>query len=157
MRAFIALCCGFLFGVGLAASGMTNPAIVLGFLDPLGDWDPTLVFVMAGAVLVATGGFTLARRMQQPWLDVQFHLPTRQDIDADLIAGAVLFGIGWGLVGVCPGPAIANLCRGSLEASIFAVAMAAGVLIHHLGPAPHTAAHPTGVADPDSPGPGNAS
>jgi uncharacterized membrane protein YedE/YeeE len=130
MQAVLATACGVLFGAGLAVSGMTNPAKVLGFLDVLGRWDPTLAFVMGGAVVVAALGFARARRRERPWLAERFAFPTRRDVDADLVVGAVLFGVGWGLVGLCPGPALANLVRGSAEVGLFVTAMVVGVLLH---------------------------
>ena len=132
MQALVALVCGVVFGAGLAISGMTNPAKVLAFLDVAGDWDPTLLFVMGGALAVSSLGYAVVRRRVRPWLAETFALPTRQDLDAQLIGGAVLFGVGWGLVGVCPGPAIANLARGSSEVLIFVAAMLAGVVGHRL-------------------------
>src|ERR1700753_911614 len=101
--------CGLIFGVGLLISGMTEPEKVLGFLDIFGAWDATLAFVMGGAVAVASIGFALARRRGSPVPAAKYRWPTRNDLDAPLVAGAVLFGIGWGLVGICPGPAIVNL------------------------------------------------
>jgi uncharacterized membrane protein YedE/YeeE len=110
--------CGMIFGAGLLISGMTEPEKVLGFLDILGAWDATLAFVMAGAVAVAAIGFAIARRRTAPVLSTKFLWPDRRDIDAPLVAGAVLFGIGWGLVGICPGPALVNLaCRSSCSSS----------------------------------------
>lgn len=132
MQALVALLCGVVFGAGLAISGMTNPAKVLAFLDVAGDWDPTLLFVMGSALAVSTAGVALAQRRVRPWLAETFALPTRRDIDTQLVAGAVIFGIGWGLVGVCPGPAIADLSRGSLHAAVFVLAMLAGVVVHRL-------------------------
>ena len=120
--------CGFVFGVGLLMSGMTQTEKVLGFLDIFGAWDATLAFVMAGAVAVASIGFALARRRDTPILATQCLWPTRRDIDAPLVAGAALFGIGWGLVGLCPGPALVNLAGLSLPVIIFVAAMAAGML-----------------------------
>jgi uncharacterized membrane protein YedE/YeeE len=120
------------FGAGLAVSGMTNPGKVLGFLDVLGSWDPTLALVMAGALASAAGGFAAARARVRPWLAETFALPTRRDLDADLLGGAVLFGVGWGLVGLCPGPALANLSRPGLEIAVFVGAMLAGVALHRL-------------------------
>ena len=108
-----ALACGLVFGFGLAVSGMTQPAKVLGFLDVLGlrtgTWDPTLALVMVGAIAVAAPGLAFARRRAKPILAPASLWPTKAAIDRPLVAGAVLFGIGWGLVGLCPGPAIANL------------------------------------------------
>ncbi|MGB3448115.1 MAG: DUF6691 family protein [Xanthobacteraceae bacterium] len=120
--------CGLLFGAGLLISGMTQPDKVLGFLDIFGAWDATLAFVMAGAVIVTSLGFALARRRDAPILAGKLQWPTRNDIDAPLITGATLFGIGWGLVGLCPGPAIVNLASFSLPVIVFVVAMAAGMV-----------------------------
>ncbi len=121
--------CGILFGAGLAVSGMTNPAKVLAFLDVFGRWDPTLAFVMAGAVAVSAAGFAIARRRERAWLGSPFAIPTRRDLDARLLGGAALFGVGWGLVGLCPGPALANLGRGSSAVTLFVGAMLAGVAL----------------------------
>jgi uncharacterized membrane protein YedE/YeeE len=120
--------CGLVFGAGLLISGMTQTGKVLGFLDIFGAWDATLAFVMAGAVAVASIGFALARRRGTPILAAQLSWPTRKDIDAPLVIGAILFGIGWGLVGLCPGPALVNLASLSLPVIAFVVAMAAGML-----------------------------
>ena len=124
--------CGLIFGAGLLISGMTQPEKVLGFLDIFGDWDATLAFVMAGAVAVASIGFALARRSAAPVLAARFFWPERRDIDAPLVAGAVLFGIGWGLVGICPGPALVNLAGFSLPIVVFVVAMVLGMLGYEL-------------------------
>jgi hypothetical protein len=132
MRTAVAGIWGVVFGVGLALGGMTNPAKVLGFLDVAGAWDPTLAFVMGGALAVSATGFALARGRARPWLSAAFALPTRTDLDAPLVGGAALFGVGWGLVGLCPGPALANLARGSVEIWIFVAAMAAGALAQRL-------------------------
>jgi uncharacterized membrane protein YedE/YeeE len=132
MQALVAWLCGIVFGVGLAVSGMTNPAKVLAFLDVFGRFDPTLAFVMAGAVAASAAGFAVARRRERAWLGGAFGLPTRRDVDARLLAGATLFGVGWGLVGLCHGPALANLGRGSAEVAIFVGAMLAGVALHRL-------------------------
>lgn len=123
---------GIVFGAGLALSGMTNPAKVLAFLDVFGRWDPTLAFVMGGALAVTAAGYALARRSSRPWIGERFAWPTRSDLDRDLILGAGLFGVGWGLVGLCPGPALANLWRGSSEIFLFVAAMVAGMLIQRL-------------------------
>jgi hypothetical protein len=132
MQPLVALLCGLVFGAGLAVSEMTDPARVLAFLDVSGAWDPTLAFVMGGALAVSASGVALARRSVRPWLAEHFGIPTRRDLDRDLILGASLFGVGWGLVGLCPGPALANLWRGSGELSVFVGAMLAGVLAHRL-------------------------
>jgi len=127
-----ALVSGLIFGFGLAISGMTQPTKVLGFLDVLGlksgTWDPTLAFVMIGALAVAAPGYLLARRRDRPLLAPVAAWPKKADIDRPLLAGAVLFGIGWGLVGLCPGPAIANLTTLSSRIIAFVIAMAVGML-----------------------------
>ena len=127
-----ALATGLIFGFGLAISGMTQPTKVLGFLDVLGiasgTWDPTLAFVMIGALAVAAPGYLLARRRERPLLAKVAAWPTKRDIDRPLVAGAVLFGLGWGLVGLCPGPAIANLASLSSRIIAFVIAMAVGML-----------------------------
>lgn len=125
-----AFAAGLLFGLGLGISEMLSPARVLGFLDVMGRWDPTLAFVMGGALLVTFPAFRLARRMQQPLYEDKFVLPTRKDIDAKLVQGAVLFGIGWGLAGLCPGPAVAGLASLNTEVLLFFVAMLAGMALH---------------------------
>ena len=132
MQRLAAGACGVVFGAGLAVSGMTNPAKVLAFLDVFGRWDPTLAFVMGGALAVSALGFALARGRSRPWLADVFAIPTRRDIDSKLIGGAALFGVGWGLVGLCPGPALANLSRGSTEIFVFAGAMIAAVVVHRV-------------------------
>ncbi len=132
MRSALAALCGTVFGVGLAISGMTNPAKVLAFLDVTGAWDPTLAFVMGGALAVSALGFARARRLDRAWLGETFAIPTRRDLDSPLLGGAALFGIGWGLVGLCPGPALASLARGSWQILLFAAAMLAGVALSRL-------------------------
>jgi uncharacterized membrane protein YedE/YeeE len=127
-RFLIPLLCGTLFGVGLAMSGMTNTRVVLGFLDITGAWNPTLAFVMGGALLVAIPAFRIVLGQLTPLAAEQFHLPTKQSLDAKLLGGAAIFGIGWGLYGYCPGPAIAALSGFNLEPLIFVLAMAAGVV-----------------------------
>jgi uncharacterized membrane protein YedE/YeeE len=122
---------GSLFGAGLGLGGMTDPARVRGFLDLFGRWDPTLAFVMAGAVLVMAIAWAIQRRMERPALAESFALPDARHIDAPLIGGAALFGIGWGLAGLCPGPALASLALAPLEVLPFLAAMLAGMAIHH--------------------------
>jgi uncharacterized membrane protein YedE/YeeE len=135
MRAFASLVCGFIFGWGLFISGMTRPDKVLGFLDvfaiPRGAWDPSLAVVMAAGLAVTSIGYALARRWT-PLFESQSRWPTQTAIDRPLIAGAVLFGIGWGLVGLCPGPAIENLATLSPSVIIFVIAMAIGMAAHDL-------------------------
>jgi uncharacterized membrane protein YedE/YeeE len=111
---------------------MTDPQKVLGFLDLFGAWDATLAFVMAGAVAVAATGFAIARRRTAPAFSARFLWPDRNDIDAPLVGGAVLFGIGWGLAGICPGPALVNLAGLSLPIVVFVVAMLAGMIGQNL-------------------------
>lgn len=118
---------GLLFGGGLAAAGMTDPRKVQAFLDLFGAWDPTLVFVMGAAVAVTLLTFRLVLRRPAPILDDRFHVPARTDLDRRLVVGSLLFGIGWGLFGYCPAPAIGALVYGHAEAFLFVGAMLAGV------------------------------
>jgi uncharacterized membrane protein YedE/YeeE len=127
-----ALAAGAIFGLGLGVSGMTLPAKVKGFLDVTGDWDPTLVMVMVGAIAVHFVLFRLILRRRAPLFDARFHVPTRRDIDLRLLGGAALFGVGWGLSGQCPGPALTNLATGAPTALVFVAAMAAGMVIQRL-------------------------
>ena len=127
-----ALVAGTLFGAGLALGGMTDPARVRGFLDLFGAWDPTLAFVMGGAVLVMAIVWRAVPRMQTPWLAEAFHLPTRADLTPRLIGGAALFGIGWGVAGLCPGPGIAALVIEPGATAIFVAAMLAGMALVRL-------------------------
>jgi len=117
---------GMLFGLGLAVSEMTNPARVIGFLDVAGRWDPTLIFVMVGALLITGSIFPLILRRARPLLADRFALPTKTRIDRPLVLGAIIFGIGWGLAGFCPGPALAALASGSPAVLLFVLAMSAG-------------------------------
>ena len=120
---------GTLFGAGLALGGMTNPARVRGFLDIFGDWDPTLAFVMGGAVIVMAIAWQFPHRMKHPVFAEKFSIPDRTDLTPKLIGGAALFGIGWGIAGLCPGPGVAALVIEPVSAAIFIVAMLAGMLI----------------------------
>ena len=124
-----ALGAGALFGLGLLVSGMVDPAKVLAFLDIAGDWDPSLAFVMAGAIPVAAIGFRLGARRRAPLCAPGFAPPTRQGIDARLVGGAVLFGLGWGLAGLCPGPALVLLGLVEAKVLVFVAAMIGGMLI----------------------------
>ena len=126
----IALCSGLLFGLGLLASGMTDPSKVKGFLDVAGAWDPSLALVMGGAIAVGFLAFALAKRHARAWSGAAIALPASTVIDARLIGGGVLFGIGWGIAGFCPGPALVALASGSGAAALFVVAMLAGMLLH---------------------------
>jgi hypothetical protein len=134
MRIFSAFLCGLIFGLGLVISGMTDTAKVLGFLDvlaiPKGTWDPTLLIVMAAALVVSTPGLLLAKRRLRPLFADAAAWPMRSAIDRPLLAGAALFGAGWGLVGLCPGPAIANLATLSPLVLLFVAAMIAGMAAH---------------------------
>jgi uncharacterized membrane protein YedE/YeeE len=126
LRAFTSLLIGAVFGLGLALSEMINPARVIGFLDLTGRWDPTLAFVMAGALMVTLPLFRLVLRRSCPLLDRRFHLPAASAVDRRLVIGAAVFGIGWGLAGFCPGPAIAGLASADPGVFLFVGAMAAG-------------------------------
>jgi uncharacterized membrane protein YedE/YeeE len=126
-RTIVAFFAGLLFGEGLALGGMTDPAIVLGFLDVAGAWNPALLGVLGGAVVVAFAGFQLVSLNRRPLLAERFDAPTRWRIDAPLLAGAALFGIGWGLVGYCPGPALAALPAALPGTALFVLAMLAGL------------------------------
>lgn len=122
---------GLVFAVGLALLGMTQPSKVSGFLDLAGDWDPSLAFVMGGAVLVHFVAVRLLLRRGRPFVAPRFDLPSRKDIDASLVLGAALFGLGWGLAGYCPGPALVSAAAGEKWAISFVVAMAVGMLVQH--------------------------
>ena len=129
-RLLLAVVSGIVFGFGLALSGMMDPLRVRSFLDLFGEWDPTLAFVMGGAVLVMALAWAVQRRMASPLLDIEFRLPATRDLDARLIGGSLMFGVGWALAGLCPGPAIASFGTALVPAGIFVGAMAAGVLLH---------------------------
>lgn len=128
MRASIALSCGLVFGFGLALAGMTSPQKVLAFLDVAGDWDPALLFVLGGAVATAAIAFRFVLRRPRPVFDARFHLSDARRIDAPLVVGSTLFGIGWGIAGYCPGPAVALLAApGNPELPLFLGGMLAGI------------------------------
>lgn len=137
-RAIPPLLSGALFGSGLAFGGMTDPQRVRGFLDLFGRWDPTLAFVMGGALAVMAMAWRVRGRMSKPLFGPRFSLPDRSDLDARLIAGSALFGIGWGLAGLCPGPALANLALAPLQVLPFIAAMLAGMALHRLIPSPQS-------------------
>ncbi|MFV9682004.1 DUF6691 family protein [Pseudomonas sp. NY15367] len=126
LSAFIA---GLLFGLGLLLGGMADPAKVLAFLDLAGDWDPSLALVMAGAIGAAALPLNLAQRRTKALLGGAMQLPTRRDLDARLVGGSLLFGVGWGIAGICPGPALAILLTGHWQVLLFVAAMLAGMLI----------------------------
>ena len=130
MRLFIALLSGLIFGVGLIAGGMTDPSKVQAFLDLFGHWDPSLGFVMGGAIAVGLFGFAAARRRRLAWSGDPIELPASRVIDRRLISGGVLFGVGWGLGGFCPGPALTALGAGFVPALWFVLAMLAGMALH---------------------------
>ena len=131
MIAFVAFLAGLVFGLGLILSGMGNPAKVQNFLDVFGTWDPSLALVMAGAIAVAIFAFTWAKRRKTSLLGEPMQLPTATALDGKLLTGAALFGIGWGLAGFCPGPALMNLSTGQGEVWLFVAAMLAGMLAQH--------------------------
>ena len=131
-RLITATLAGMLFGAGMVISDMINPARVLAFLDVTGAWDYSLALVMGGALIPSTIAWQIRKRMARPLFDVNFQVPTRRDIDWQLVTGAALFGIGWGLVGFCPGPAIAALALGQRSAWIFVAAMLIGMVLHRV-------------------------
>lgn len=129
MPLLIALLIGMVFGAGIGVSGMANPAKVLNFFDVAGIWDPSLAFVMGGALIVTFIGYRFVLRRRAPVFDVRFHLPTRRDIDAPLVGGSALFGIGWGIAGFCPGGAIPALGLGEPDALMFVLSMLGGIVL----------------------------
>lgn len=143
LQPVFALLSGTIFGLGLAVSGMIDPAKVLGFLDVAGAWDPTLAFVMGGALAVTTPAFRYVLRQPAPWCADAFTLPTKRDLEPRLMLGAALFGVGWGLAGFCPGPALAAIVSGETVVYAFVAAMIAGFLVHDVwaasAPAPSAA------------------
>lgn len=130
MPVLAAFSVGLLFGLGLIVSGMSDPAKVLGFLDLAGPWDPSLALVMAAAVGVGIVGFRFAGRRRQSFLGLRMNLPTSRSLDRRLVLGGLLFGVGWGLAGFCPGPAFVALGAGYWQAAVFVVAMLAGMAIY---------------------------
>lgn len=132
MNRFIEFLVGLLFGIGLLVSGMTDPGKVLGFLDLAGAWDPSLAFVMGGAILVGLVAFTVAKQRTRTFLGTALHLPTSRDIDRRLVLGSLTFGVGWGLAGFCPGPGLVALGAGEAKAAVFVAAMVGGMLLFEL-------------------------
>jgi uncharacterized membrane protein YedE/YeeE len=124
---------GLIFGIGLILSGMTDPGKVIGFLDLFGAWDPSLALVMGGAILVGVFAFALAKKRTTTFLGDALHLPHSRDIDKRLVTGGLLFGIGWGLAGFCPGPALVSLGMGQPKAAVFVLAMLAGMMLFEFG------------------------
>lgn len=129
MNLLFAWLAGLIFGLGLLVAGMANPAKVLGFLDLTGHWDPSLAFVMLGGIAVASVGFFLAGRRARTWLGLPVQIPTARQIDRRLIGGSLLFGIGWGLAGICPGPALVLVGAGMAKGILFVIAMLAGMAV----------------------------
>lgn len=127
MRNLTALLAGVIFGLGLLLAGMANPAKVLGFLDLAGAWDPSLALVMAGAIALAVAPMSWAKGRQQSLLGAPMQLPQKRELDRRLILGSLLFGIGWGIAGICPGPAVAIVLTGHWQALLFVAAMLAGM------------------------------
>lgn len=132
MIALASLLSGLVFGLGLIVSGMANPAKVLGFLDLAGHWDPSLAFVMAGAIAVGSVAFLAARRRSMSLLGAAMRLPSSREIDRRLVVGSVVFGVGWGIAGLCPGPGLVALGMGEAKALVFVLAMLAGMGIFEL-------------------------
>lgn len=131
-RVFISLFAGLLFGAGLAVSGMADPARVQAFLDLFGRWDPTLAFVMGGAILPMIFAWAWQRRLEKPFAEERFDVPATTRLDSNLVLGAILFGAGWGIGGLCPGPALADLAIAPIPAGIFVLAMFAGMAAHRV-------------------------
>lgn len=132
MKTLFSLIAGVLFGAGLTVGGMTDPARVRGFLDLFGDWDPTLAFVMGGALIVMAIAWRVVPGMARPILEDDFHVPTSSELTPKLIGGAVLFGVGWGIAGLCPGPGLAALAIEPAGAAIFVVSMLVGMALLRL-------------------------
>lgn len=128
MKLLISYIAGLFFGLGISMSGMANPAKVLNFFDLAGSWDPSLAFVMGGAVIVTFFGYRWAMAQSKPLFEMQFGLPTRRDIDVKLVGGSAIFGIGWGLAGFCPGGALPVLGTGNTTVVLFVIALIAGML-----------------------------
>jgi uncharacterized membrane protein YedE/YeeE len=136
MKRTIEFAIGLLFGLGLILAGMTDPGKVIGFLDLAGAWDPSLAFVMGGAIAVGMVAFAVARKRTTAFLGGAMHLPQGRSIDRRLVIGSLVFGTGWGLAGFCPGPAIVALGAGHWQALVFTVAMLAGMAVHELSAQP---------------------
>jgi uncharacterized membrane protein YedE/YeeE len=130
MNAFSAFATGLVFGLGLLISGMTDPSKVIGFLDLAGNWDPSLLLVMGGGIAVGLLAFRAARKRTRAFLGGAMQLPTVRDIDGRLVGGSLVFGVGWGLAGFCPGPALVSFGAGQEKAAIFLAAMLGGMLIY---------------------------
>ncbi|ETI57949.1 DUF6691 family protein [Marinomonas profundimaris] len=131
MYAFITLISGLLFGLGLAFSEMTNPAVVIGFLDIFGNWNPSLLIVMASAIAIGMIGYYIKRKSLKPLLTNVWQIPTARNIDAKLVIGSALFGIGWGLSGYCPGPGLTAMVNNPSEGFYFVIALIVGSSVHY--------------------------
>ena len=129
MNKIVSLFCGIIFGIGLVVSEMINPAKVLGFLNLFGEWDPSLAFVMIGALIISTPLFHLFKNKEKPLFSLNFSIPKNKEIDKKLIIGSVFFGTGWGLIGLCPGPAITSIALLNASSAIFVVSMFIGFYI----------------------------
>ena len=136
MKIVTALLAGLLFGLGLSLAGMTDPAVVLGFLDVAGAWNPRLLFVMAGAVLTTAIGYRWVWRNSRPWFDDTFRMPGATRIEPRLVFGALVFGVGWGVAGYCPGPALASLSSGQASVCVLVASMALGWWLASRVPSP---------------------
>jgi uncharacterized membrane protein YedE/YeeE len=132
MKGFVSFVVGFLFALGLGYSGMTQTHVVKGFLDILGNWNPNLIGVMIGAIMIHSLIYHFVKHKTSPLLDSQFYLPTKKDIDKKLLGGAAIFGLGWGWAGICPGPAIVSLASGELPIIIFVFSMFVGMGVFKL-------------------------
>ena len=131
MSALTAFAAGLVFGIGLIVSGMADPGKVIGFLDVMGKWDPSLAFVMGGAVIVGLFAFALAQHRAKAFFGDAIDLPQRRDIDNRLVAGSLVFGVGWGLAVFCPGPELVSFASGEAKAAVFVAAMLGGMIIYH--------------------------
>ena len=129
MRLILSYIGGLIFGLGISLSGMANPAKVLNFFDIAGTWDPSLIFVMGGALIVTFIGYRVVLRREAPVCDTQFHVPSSRTIDAKLIGGSLVFGVGWGIAGFCPGGALPAIGTGRAEVLVFCAALVAGILL----------------------------
>jgi uncharacterized membrane protein YedE/YeeE len=127
MKQISAFFCGWMFAIGLGVAGMTQPGKVIGFLDVAGEWDPTLMFVMGGAVMLGLVSFSWVLKRRTPMLADRFILPEKNGVDHCLLSGAALFGLGWGLSGYCPGPALVSVVTGNLSVIVFVISMIAGL------------------------------
>ncbi len=134
MQLITGLIAGSLFGIGLTISDMVNPKRVLGFLDIAGEWDPTLLFVMGGAMLPMSISWFFVKKLKHPLFETDFKIPSKQHIDMKLILGSALFGVGWGTIGICPGPALTSLGTGNVSILIFVSSMMAGMLLFKISP-----------------------